>query len=269
MRLTHCVLACNENTKYLGHWPNVRDAWKLLIDVPVTLVYIGEEMHPSLQGDSNVILWKPIAGWPTATQAQCVRLLMPGLIDTSGAVIIGDIDCMPLNKKYFHWLVEKATENQLVLSDPPADDIQEVGMMYVAGTPSVWRDLTGVSTLEEAREYMIRMAGLYEANGNHGELGWTSDQNELYKLVCCWRDTCPERLFIHDYGRGFNFARLDRNFPWEWLRITDHLVSRLYFNYYVDFHMVQHGDPECDDAVEKVIDAAIRMRGRRLRGLGP
>jgi hypothetical protein len=62
---------------------------------------------------------------------------------------------------------------------------------------------------------------------------------------------------------------LDRNFPWEWLRITDHLVSRLYFNYYVDFHMVPHGDPDYDETVEKVLDAAIRMRGRRLRGLGP
>ena len=101
MKLKHCLVACNENTKYLRYWPYVKRAWKQIVGIDVTMVYIGESLPKHLEDDICISLFKPVPHMPTATQAQMIRLLYPALIKTDGAVVISDMDCIPLNADFF------------------------------------------------------------------------------------------------------------------------------------------------------------------------
>jgi hypothetical protein len=43
------------------------------------MVYVGSDLPEELKNDPAVLHWKPSPCWPTATQAQVIRLLYPGL----------------------------------------------------------------------------------------------------------------------------------------------------------------------------------------------
>jgi len=235
MKLSHCVLACNENTSYLYYWHVVRRAWNNLIGIPVTMVYIGNSLPKHLETDSSVVLFKPVPNMPTATQAQMIRLLYPAIIDCSGAVVIGDMDCMPLNGKFFHKEFSRATVEQFVSLRAPIESSKEICMCYVGATPATWASLMNVSSLEDIRDRMEIWSETYVANGQHGGIGWTSDQLELYKRVKGWEQQCPEKLCISSWE--WDIPRLDRGMPYEWINITPHLESRLAYRHYIDFHM--------------------------------
>jgi hypothetical protein len=245
MKLEHCILACNENTKYLYYWHLVKRAWNNLIGIPVTMVYIGESLPIHLLEEPNVKLFKPVDNMPTATQAQMIRLLYPAIVDCSGAVVLGDMDCMPLNKDFFHRGFLKATDDQFVSLKAPLELNKEIVMCYVGASPTTWSALMNVKTIEDIRERMNEWAEMYPANGKHGGLGWTSDQLELYKRVKMWEVTCPEKLSISSWA--WDYPRLDRGMPNEWLETNQYLESRLAYRHYIDFHM-----PSVEDYFQQI-----------------
>ena len=235
MKLEHCLLACNENTHYLSYWSSVKRAWNNIIGIPVTMVYIGKTLPYDLKDDPCVKLFEPINGMPTTTQAQMIRLLYPAIIDCSGGVIIGDMDCMPLNKSFFLSGFSHANENQFVSLKAPMENCKEICIMYVGATPSTWGDFMNIKNINDIRKRIEEWSELYIANGKHGGLGWTSDQLELYKRVKHWEQVCPERLNISKWE--WDFPRLDRCMPNEWIEIDQYLISRLLTDHYIDFHM--------------------------------
>lgn len=245
MRLDHCLLACNENTAYLYYWHYVKRAWNNVIGIPVTMVYIGDTLPTYLVGDSDVKLFKPVKNMNTVTQAQMIRLLYPAIMDCSGAVVISDMDCMPLNKDFFHKSFSYADDNQFVSCKAPLD--KEIVMAYVGGTPETWGDLMGVKTMDDIRKRMEEWGEEYPSNGKHGGLGWTSDQLELYKRVKEWEVSHPTRLNISKWA--WDFPRLDRGMPHEWIEMNPFLQSRIAHKHYVDFHM-----PPILDYVKEIED---------------
>ena len=80
LRVDTVLVACNENPLYLDFWPLVKLAWSQIVGIRAVLIYVGAELPPHLQEDSDVIFFKAIPSWPTATQAQCIRLLYPALL---------------------------------------------------------------------------------------------------------------------------------------------------------------------------------------------
>jgi len=247
MKLKHCLLACNENTKYLHYWPFVKRAWKQIVGIDVTMIYIGESLHEELENDPCVTLFKPVSNIPTATQAQMIRLLYPALIKTDGAVVISDMDCIPLNADFFHRGFSDATANQFVSLKAPMEDSKQVVMCYVGAMPAVWGDMFRIKDLDDVRAKMEMWSGLYTADENHGGVGWCSDQLELYSRVKDWEESCPERLNISKWA--WDFPRLDRGMPHEWIEMNPHLESRIRYRHYVDFHM-----PPIEEFREQIID---------------
>lgn len=235
MKLEHCLLACNENTDYINFWSSVKRAWNNIIGIPVTMVYIGKTLPANLKDDPYVKVFEPIDNMPTTTQAQMIRLLYPAIIDCSGAVVISDMDCMPLNKSFFHVGFSNATENQFVSLKAPMEEHKEICIMYVGATPSTWSDFMNVKTIDDIRRRMQEWSKVYIADGKHGGLGWTSDQLELYKRVKDWEQLHPDRLNISKWE--WDFPRLDRCMLYEWFEIDKYLISRLLTRHYIDFHM--------------------------------
>lgn len=234
LRLSGVMLSCNENPKYLDFWPVVKRAWREIVRVPVILVYCGAELPDHLKEDTAVYHYKPPAEcrWPTATVAQAIRLLFPAVMECPGAVLIGDIDCMPLNAHFFLKEIAKAREDQFVSLKGIMEEHKEVCMMYVAAKPKVWGEMFGVKTLRDIDRILTTWSSERPADGRHSGVGWTSDQMILYKAV---KALPPDRLRVVDWE--WDFPRLDRSMPYEWIQMTPYLQSRLYYNHYIDFHL--------------------------------
>jgi hypothetical protein len=108
-------------------------------------------------------------------------------------------------------------------------------MAYVGATPSTWSEIMNIKTIDDIRKRLEEWSEVYIANGIHGGLGWSSDQLELYKRVKSWEETCPNRLNISKWE--WDYPRLDRVMPYEWIEPTPQLESRIFHFHYIDFHM--------------------------------
>ena len=101
MKVSCVLVACNDNPKYLQFWPIVKKAWWDLVGLPCIMVYVGSTLPEELKNDPAVLHWKPSPSWPTATQAQVIRLLYPALLKCDGAVLLSDMDMIPMQRDFF------------------------------------------------------------------------------------------------------------------------------------------------------------------------
>jgi len=117
MKLSGVLVACNENTHYLDFWPVVKEAWWRVAGLPCVMVYVGESLPAHLVNDRAVVFFKAIPGWPTATQAQVIRLLYPALMKSDGAIMLSDMDMIPLQKDFFVGGFEQFSPSKFVSLD--------------------------------------------------------------------------------------------------------------------------------------------------------
>jgi len=241
MKLSHVLVACNEKTHYLDFWPIVKKAWLEVANLPCTMVYVGEELPAHLQGDIAVHWFKPIPGWPTATQAQCIRLLYPALLDFNGAVMISDMDMIPLQSDWFIKGFQQFREDQFVSLRGIDEEAKQIYMCYVGATPKVWGEMFGISCEQDIRDRLTDWSANYFSTGKTPHftpdgreyyLGWATDQMELYKHVTGCR---PERIGLIPLTT--DFPRLCRDRPSEWLNLSPDFKRALRGGAYIDFHM--------------------------------
>jgi hypothetical protein len=236
MKLSCVLVACNENPHYLQFWPIVKKAWWELLQLPCIMVYTGPELPEELKNDPAVIHWKPIPTWPTATQAQCIRLLYPALLKCDGAVMISDMDMIPLQKDFFlKDGFETFSESQFVSLRGIDEAEKQIYMCYVGATPKVWSELFEIQSIEDIYKTMTLWSSNSLADGSHGGLGWCTDQLGLYNKVKEWQSKAPERLGLILWTPSI--PRLDRGNPYEWLEWNSLLEAKLEAKEYVDFHM--------------------------------
>jgi hypothetical protein len=259
MKLSCALVACNENPHYLAFWPVVKRAWWEIVGIPCIMVYIGNELPPSLQGDPAVILFKPIPGWPTATQAQCIRLLYPALLSGNGGVIVSDMDILPLQKDFFVDTIKEARDDQFVSYRETIGD--EMIMCYVTARPSVWSELFQIQCLDDIYKRFEQWSHENPADGAHGGKGWCSDQKILFKQVMMFQKNLPNRVVI--YPCPYKHVcprpdRLDRCKPYEWVVFGETTRANLDKQVYVDFHMPSYA--QCKDHVDIILDYAINAK---------
>ena len=240
MKLSCVLVACNENTKYLDFWPIVKEAWWKVVGLPCIMVYIGETLPQHLQDDPAVRLFKPIPGWPTATQAQCIRLLYPAILGGDGAVMLSDMDMIPLQKEFFVNGFSKFTEKQFVSLRGIDEGEKQVYMCYVGAMPKVWGSMFNITSEADIRKRLLEWSLMYPSDGRHGGVGWCSDQIELYTRVKQMEGA--EGLGLLPWTQ--QIPRLDRGNPDEWYMWNHMLEQNLKDKYYVDFHMPPFKDFE-------------------------
>lgn len=235
MKLSCALVACNDNPHYLDFWPIVKRAWWDIVGIPCIMVYIGETLPDHLKNDPAIRHFKPIEGWPTATQAQVIRLLYPSLLKCEGAVVLSDMDIVPLQKEWFVDGFAKAESNQFVSLRGIDEGNQQVYMCYVGAQPHIWSELFGITNEQSIRDRLTGLAQIFSADGAHGGRGWCTDQIVLYQAVKHWESTYPERVFLQPWTA--EIPRLDRAKPDEWLIWNIVTEAKLHGKYYVDFHM--------------------------------
>lgn len=237
MRLGCALVACNENTHYLDFWPIVKESWWRIVGVPVIMVYVGEELPEHLKGDPAVRFFKSIPEWPTATQAQVIRLLYPALLQTEDAVVISDMDIVPLQKDFFVDGFSKFRETQFVSLRGIDENEKQIYMCYVGATPKVWGEFFHIKTEEDIRVQLTTWASQTNSDGLHGGEGWCTDQEILYRKVKDYLSKQNTQDCIGIIPWTQEIPRLDRGAPWEWTTNIEATMLRLTQKYYIDFHM--------------------------------
>jgi hypothetical protein len=235
MKLSCALVACNEKSHYLEFWPAVKHAWKMIVKVPCKLVYVADTLHPSLVNDPDVFFFQAIPEWPTATQAQCIRLLYPALLKEEGAVVISDMDMAPMQTDFFVKGFEQFTENQFVSLRGVDESARQIYMCYVGATPAVWGEVFGIQRLEDIQFRMKEWARQYRSNGVHGSIsgsdGWFWDQILLYHYV----KRLPQERF--GFLPNVPIPRVDRIYPDIWESFSEEFQTDLREKKFVDFHM--------------------------------
>jgi hypothetical protein len=235
MKLSCALVACNDNPHYLDFWPIVKKAWWDIVGIPCIMIYVAETIPDSLKADPAVIHFQPIQGWPTATQAQVIRLLYPALLKTDGAVMLSDMDMIPMQAKFFHDGFASFQPDQFVSLRGIDDAQRQIYICYVGATPQTWRDLFGIRTLEDIKILMSQWAKHNPADGHYDGIGWCLDQQILYLVIKTWQEQNPYRIGLLPWTS--RIPRLDRGNPEEWLHYSQTLHNNIQANLYIDFHM--------------------------------
>ncbi len=168
MRLSHALVACDLNPHYLESWRLVSRGWEEVTGLEPLLVLVADRAKapPELLRDPRVHLFQPLPGLHTAFQAQCIRLLYPALLETSGAVLISDMELLPMQPGYFHDTVAGVDERFFVAYRGDAFlHRREMPISYNAARPETWSDIFGVRTLGDVSDRLTEWAaGLRREN---------------------------------------------------------------------------------------------------------
>lgn len=215
MRLGRGLVSSDLNPGYLDFFPLVARTWREVVGVPVTLVLIADEIPSDLRSlAGDIKLFPPIPGLHTAFQAQCVRLLIPGLMDDEadgGAIITSDIDMLPMNRPYHVDPIAGIDDDRFVVyrDDALPPEVPEIAICYNAARPATWRALTGVDTIDEARSRMVEWAAWGAGyDGVSGGVAWSTDQRILHQLVGDFERRAGRVARLVDAQTGYR--RLDR-----------------------------------------------------------
>jgi hypothetical protein len=214
----------------------VSRAWAEIVGLEAILVLVApEELVPSdLLGDPRVRCFTPIEGLHTAFQAQCIRLLYPALLDGVGAVIVSDMELMPLSPKYFHRRLTGLDARFFVSYRDVLHDRGEISIAYNAAEPATWRDLTGVHDDNDVRERLRDWYGAVSYEGTRGGGGWYADQQVLFRLTTTWSESATRFWMLDDDFTGHR--RLERDVVAAAGSVDSDLRSALMRGQYSDFN---------------------------------
>lgn len=183
------------------------EAWQAIAGLEPVLVLVAREADapPSVRSDERVRIFEPLAGIHTALQAQCIRLLYPALIDTGGgAVVISDVDMVPLNRRYFHGLAGRIDARHFLAFRDVLMDGMEIPMCYNAALPATWGDVFGVHGIDDVRGRLREWCSGVEYDGVRGRAGWDTDQQILHRILVARARTHRDVWILDDRYSGYH-----------------------------------------------------------------
>lgn len=258
MKLTHVLTATNEKKLYIQFIPLIIKTWKKVVKLTPKIVLVANKIPKQYeQYKDHIILFPPVKNIPTSFQAQCIRLIYPALLDTKyfdektntekdGAVIITDMDMIPMNRRYYTKTVKNINQNTFAIYRNFLSDRKEYPMCYCAGTPKTWGEIFGVKTLEDIRPLLKLW---HKQRG-----GWASDQKILFQKSNKWNKKTKRLKRFRDLKGGGerlgrNHAILNR-YP-----LNPVVVKKIRNRKYFDFHMLR---PYNNPKNKKIINAVLK-----------
>lgn len=211
LRLTHALIACDLNAVYLDCWPLAQRAWRELAGLePVLVLVAAEDTVPEpLRRDPTVHVFKPVDGLHSAFQAQCIRLLYPGLLELDGGVVTSDIDMLPLQRDYFHRPAARIDARHFLAYRDVLLRAHEIPICYNAALPAVWRALFQIDSEDDARAKLAEWGHGVAYEGVRGGRGWETDQRILYRALLDRAGRCRDVWILADAYTGYR--RLERH----------------------------------------------------------
>lgn len=162
--LTHVILACDNNKFYYEFYPIVRKYWIGMKIQPI-LIFIGTDIPDMLKKyESEITLFKPLPNIPPGSQAQCIRILYPALLNLETFVITSDIDILPLSPSYFHDITKHSSESFILCKN--------IEHSYCVATPKVWKDIFNIQSISDIENIL-----------NSTQETWIRGQLKVYDMI--------------------------------------------------------------------------------------
>jgi hypothetical protein len=263
MQLTHMLTASDLNPRYLECWPTTRRAWETVGDVTPVLILVARagDVPDDLRDAPNVHVFEPLDGLHTAFQAQCIRLLYPALIETDGAVLVSDVDMVPLNRTYFHSSPSRIRRDEFLAYRDALLWADEIPICYNAATPATWGRVFGVTSLDDVRARLRDWGDGLRYDGSRGGHGWDTDQVVLFRTLLERGRRHRDVWILDDRHSGYqrlNTSALGPVGP-------EHLVRKgIQRGAYSDFHFFLPYE-ENRDVNERIVGWAIEAATRARR----
>jgi hypothetical protein len=234
MKLDCVLTACNANPLYMDFIPLFVRAWKKLYPgVNVKIVLVADSVPDEFcDFTENIILFPPIPDVHDAYVSQTIRLLYPGLLSCEGAVLITDMDMLPMNNTYYSApLTSLANDSFAHFRNGVMHwrGMNQYAMCYNAARPDVWREITGVNNMEQLRSWIVsNYCRGYD--GNSDGFGWYSDQVVLYSMLTNWSKKDDKLICLKDGDIGYR--RLDRIYNHN----MDVIIPLIQTGHFSDYH---------------------------------
>ena len=224
MKLGTVLSACNDNQKYYRFIPLFITYWrKYAPHARIVIVFIADVIpEPLVECTSCLHLVKPRKGLHTAFVAQTIRLFWPALVESSEAVMITDIDMLPVcDVSYLDAAIGDANDLDFMSVCPRAHKSRPC-MCYNIAVPSVWGIVFGVACEEDVWNRLLEVSQMSPYDGHHGGQGWGLDERWLKISTDKYRRSRFSELEKIGFRRLSGPRRLD--------------FSRLESSTYTDFH---------------------------------
>jgi hypothetical protein len=231
MKIGTVVTATDLNPMYSDFIPNFVKAWKAVLpEADVHIVLIADEIPESLKPwSTHLILSKPIDGMKTAFQAQCIRLLYPRQVARDEGVLITDMDMLPGNRRYYVEGAARGDRDSFVVYRDVCFP-GEIAMCYNVAHPKTWTSMFGSEETDVILQRWYTGTGY---DGNHGGVGWGTDQVMFKRIFDQWTG---HKVVLND---GLTqFTRLDRIHPWNFVNRTQ-LRKTLLIGHFCDYHCLR------------------------------
>ncbi len=172
----------------------------------------------------------------TAFQAQCIRLLYPAVLDTEGAVLISDVDMVPLSRAYFHEPVERIDARHFLAYRDVLLPSGEIPICYNAALPAVWSEIFDVRSREDVRTRLSEWGTGLHYDGKHGGSGWHADQVILYRTLIARGRGHRDVWILRDAYTGLE--RLQKVVLQRRPHLVDAERDRIRRGEYADYHVL-------------------------------
>jgi hypothetical protein len=268
LELTHALTASDLNPRYVDLWPVAKRAWSEIGGLEPMLVLVAERraVPPTLASDSNVFVFEPEPTISTVFQAQCIRLLYPALLESQGAVIVTDVDMVPMNRRYIHRPLARIDRAHFVSYRDVLLQLGEIPICYNAALPTTWASVFDIRDADDVRNRLRLWAEGVDYADIHGGPGWTTDQRQLYRILLDRGRSRRDVWILDDYYTGHR--RLERAYVEKWGIVSEDARRGIQRGAFSDFHLL-HADGEhvgLNEAIVETAIEAIRVRARPRRG---
>lgn len=222
MKLGTILTATDANPLYANFIPIFITAWKKLVpeaDICIMMVANSIPAQFDVYRD-HIKLFPPIPGIHTAFQAQCIRLLTPRDIQRDEAVLITDIDILPMSRRYYvDTIRDLATDAFVVYREVLMPE--QIAMCYCAAHPTTWTSMFG------SESTTTLLSRWYSPDYTLYKRGWYTDQIQLVTAYNAWSG---KKVVLRDRDTGFK--RLNRDSETYRFRNFADIAAECYTDYH-------------------------------------
>jgi hypothetical protein len=243
MKLELCLVACDLNENYTQFFDIVKYSWSKFVGIQTKFILISSSIPEELESfKDDIILFDPIDGIPTAFQAQCIRLLYPALLtEIKDAVIISDMDLIPLNRSFYIDSIEDIDDDSFVVYRNVISSHSQYPICFCAANPKIWRDIFNIRSEVDMKNLIknwyltfVQAGHFYQISSPFSVI-WACDQIKLFQFVNNWNDSSGSLVCLSDDKTGHK--RLDRHDIVKIEKNVDEFKIKIKFGVYSDFHL--------------------------------
>lgn len=254
MLLTDVLTSCDLNPLYLNFIPSFIKAWKILFPtINIHIILIANEIpHNFLHLQQYIHLFKPLPNIPTSFTSQNIRLLYPSLLnETTGGILITDIDIIPMNSKYYIDNIQNIDNNKFVCyRQLNCVGPNEMVICYNIAHYNIWQNIFKIITINDINIHLFYLYNNPKYIGHKNMPYWITDQLYLYEKTQLWNNYYNNLIILNDFYTGFK--RLDRNNLPNLSSISSLIINK----YYTDYHMLRPYDTfkNTNDAIIELLN---------------